>query len=865
MAPSPPKFALKFLRWFCRKDYLEEIEGDLIELFELQHTKSPTTAKRKFTWSVVRYFRPEFMKAFKGQHSNHIIMQQHNLKLTYRTFLRYKSSFFINLIGLATGLTCAILIFLWVMDELSIDKFHANDSRIYQVMLNHEEEGQLRTGPATPGLLAEALQQEVPEIQMAVEDSDPDWFGENFSLSISNGGKFFKASGKFAGANYFQFFSFDLKHGDPATVLSDKNSIVISEPLADKLFGTTEGVVGKTLQWQLLQYKIEATITGVFNDVPANSTLQFDFVLPFSFFKDMLGEGLHWNNFNVLTYVELAPGTNIKALNKKVTGFIKHKKEDSNVSPFLVKFSDLYLHGTYENGKPVGGRILYVKLFSIVGIFVLVIACINFMNLSTARASRRLKEIGVKKAFGAGRGNLVVQHISEALLMAMLALVLALVLVYILLPQFNAITGKVLILKLTPKFLLHIGSIIFFTGLLAGSYPALYLSGFKPVNIFKGKFNHSSGEAWTRKGLVVFQFVLSIILVACVFIVYKQIDYALNKNLGYDKDSLIRIPVEGKAANNIESFITGLKQVPGVVNVTATSHTFVKNGAYTTGVSWPGKSEDVILKFEQAHVYYDIIETLGMHMKEGRSFSRAYGDEQSKIIFNEAAIKAMGLKDPVGTTVRMWGEDKEIIGMVKDFNYASLHKEVEPMLFHFDTTSLPNIMIKIDSRHTRASLNNLTSWYREYNTGYAFDYVFLDKSYAAQYQAEERVSDLSRYFAGMAIIISCLGLFGLAAFTAERRQKEIGIRKILGASHRSIIALLSGDFTKMVIIAIVIGLPISYWATTLWLQEFAYRIDLCWWYFAVAGLSALIIAWLTVGIQIFKASTINPVQSLKDE
>lgn len=860
----PPKLAERLLLWFLRNDLAEEVQGDLEENFyKVAENKSVFRAKVNYWYQVIQYLRPFAIKNYSSK-SNYFIMYQHNLKLTYRNFLKYRSSFFINLIGLATGMACAFLIYLWVMDELSMDKFHSKDKQLYQVLLNHEENGILRTGPGTQGILGEALEQEVPEVILAVEDTDSKWFGENFVLS--NGEEFIKAAGKFSAADYFRLFSFGFKHGNPEDVLSDKKAIVITESLAQNLFGTTEGIVGKSIEWQLLQFKGQAEITGILKDLPRNSTEQFDFVLPFQIYKEVVGGDMNWGNYNTYTYVELAEGTDINQLNNKLAGFVKEKADWSNVTPFFKKYSENYLYGTYENGVVVGGRITYVKLFAIVAAFVLIIACINFMNLSTARASRRLKEIGIKKTLGAARKSLISQFIGEALLITLMAFIVAFLLVYLLLPQFNELTGKSLTLQMSPHLLFSILGIIFFTGLMAGSYPALYLSGFKPLNILKGKLNTSSfGEFWTRQGLVVFQFVLSIILVVSVLVVYKQIEYVQTTNLGYDRESVIKIPAEGKAVDNIQLFMSELKKVPGVINASATSHSVVQSSGYTTGIKWEGKDPDINIRFEQGRAYYDLIETLSIKLKEGRSFSNEFGDEKSKIIFNEAAIEVMGIEDPIGKIVNMWGDDKEIIGVTENWHFASLHNKVEPMLFHFDTEYLQHILIKIDGENIRQSIKNINSFYKSFNPGYALDYTFLDQNYQEQYVAEERISVLSRFFAGIAIIISCLGLFGLAAFTAERRQKEIGIRKILGAGNLKIISLLSGDFTKMVLVAIFIAIPASYLIAIIWLEKFAYKIELEWWFFAGAGVLALLIAWLTVSIQTVKAANINPVQCLKDE
>ncbi len=862
-AHTPPKLAIRLLQLFLRNDLAEEVLGDLDEKFQhIANNNSTRKAKLNYWYQVFNYIRPFALKHNRSN-SNYFIMYQHNLKLTYRNLLKYKSSFIINVIGLSTGLACALLIFLWVSDEVSMDKFHKKDQHLYQVFLNHDENGLLRTGPESPGIMAEALQQEIPEITMAVEDTPAEWFDENFSLS--DGENFIKAKGKFSGKDYFNLFNFPFKHGDPLRSLTDKSSIVITESLALKLFGTTENLLGKMVDYHLLHLKKQAQITGVIKDLPINSTIQFDFVLPFEVFKDIVGKGMHWGNYNAVTFVELASGTDVTSLNKKLGNFIKAKLEGSNVTPFVSKFSNNYLYGNYENGTQSGGRITYVKLFSLIGLFVLAIACINFMNLTTARASRRLKEIGVKKALGAQRSSLIVQFLSESVMVTVFSLLVAFGLVWTVLPQFNGITGKFLSLQFNTNLIVGTLGIALATGLLAGSYPALYLSGFKPINILKGKLNASFGDVWIRKGLVIFQFSLSIIMIVCVLVVYQQIEYIQSKNLGYDKENILSIPMEGQAVYNTEAFMTELKKVPGVINASCTSHTLVKSGSYTTGVTWPGKNPEVEIRFEQAAVYYGLIETLGIELLKGRSFSKEYASEDSKIVFNEAAINVMGLEDPIGKTVNLWGDDMVIIGVVKNFNYASLHSEVEPMLFRMNEEFYPYGFIKISGNDIATTIQNIENFYKKFNPEYAFEYTFLDQNFQAQYIAEARVSVLSRYFASIAIIISCLGLFGLAAFTAERRQKEIGVRKILGAGNLKIIGLLSNDFTKMVLTAILIALPIGYYISSNWLGTFAYHIQLKWWFFMLSGLLALTIAWLTISFQTIKAANVNPVNCLKDD
>ncbi|MBT30004.1 MAG: transporter permease [Thalassobius sp.] len=796
-------------------------------------------------------------------------MFRHHLLITFRNFKRFKSTFFINLAGLSTGLACVILIYLWVNDEMHVDKYHEHDSRLYTAMLNHEESTGINTGPGVPGVLADALVSEVPEIEMAVEDTDSQWFGNSFSISDGEiNQKFF---GKFASGDFFKLFSYKLIDGNKAQVLQDKNSIAISESAAMKLFNTTESVVGKTVDWHLLHVSGTATISGIFKDVPVNSSNQFDFVLPIAIYKDILGkDSFHWGNYNEYTYVLLKEDADVKALNAKVGDFIKKKIEWSNVELFFAKYSDNYLQGHYENGVQTGGRIIYVRLFSIVALFILAIACINFMNLSTARASRRLKEVGVKKAIGARRFDLINQYMSESVILSVIALLVSILMVSVLLPDFNQITGKQLTLNYDDQLILGLAAISLLTGILAGSYPALYLSRFKPIAVLKGaghsgKKGNGTGEMWARKGLVVFQFTLSIILIVSVLVVYKQIEFIQNTNIGFEKDNVIVFPSEGKATENIELTLNELEKIPGVKDASATAHSFVNSGSYTTGLDWEGKNPDSDVRFTNITGYFNLVETMGIQIKEGRSFSKDYANETEKLILNETAIEVMGLEDPIGKTVDLWGNDMEVIGIMKDFYAQSLHEKIPPTFMRLGSEFLPLVMVKIKAGTEAETLSQIESFYRAFNPGYPFDFKFLDQEFQAQYEAEKRVSQLSRYFAGIAILISCLGLFGLAAFTAERRLKEISIRKILGSSEWNIIYLLSNDFTKMVLTAIVIAIPVSYLIAQKWLESFATSIELEWWYFAVTSLLALLIAWFTVGLQTVKAAKVNPVQSLKSE
>ncbi len=487
------------------------------------------------------------------------------------------------------------------------------------------------------------------------------------------------------------------------------------------------------------------------------------------------------------------------------------------------------------------------------------------MNLFTAKASTRMKEVGIKKAIGAERKSLIVQYLSESVIISLISLLAALLLVEIFLPQFNNITGKHLSLNYSSGIIFAFLSIAVVTGLLSGSYPAFYLSRFKPIAVLKGKLNMPGGELWLRKVLVVFQFSLSIIFIAAVFVIYKQINFIQTKNLGYNKNNVLTFDKEGKAAASEGTFLKELRKVPGVENASSINTNLMGSFNTTGGVSWQGKNPKDIVQFETIDCDYDLIKTLDIKIKEGRAFSRDYGSDDKNIIFNQAAIDFMGIKDPVGKSIRLWGQDRKIIGVVNNFNFESLHEKIKPLFFILNPDRTMKFMVRIKPGNERETINNIKRFYAGFNPGFVFDYKFLDKDYQELYESEERVSALSKYFGVLAILISCLGLLGLAAFTAQRRIKEIGIRKVLGASESAIIYLLSKDFTKLILISMIIALPLSYFIIKTWLNSFAYRIYLNPLYLLGAAVLTLIIAWITVGTQAIKAAMINPSQCLRDE
>ncbi|ATP56433.1 transporter permease [Pedobacter ginsengisoli] len=791
-------------------------------------------------------------------------MFKHHLLLIYRNFKRYKSSFFINLIGLSAGLSCALLIYLWVNNEMQIDRFH--NERLYQVIQNEHLTDGVQTVEGTPGILAETMAKELREVETAVATSPGFWLGQ--SKVSANHKPAIKAAGKFAGPDFFKVFSYPLITGNKNEVLKGKKTVVISESIARKLFNSTD-VVGKEMVWSNTEMEAEnhAIISGVFKDTGANSSEQIDFLVSYDVLLGPEGNSGYrkWTNYGPSTFVILKKDADPVLFNTKIKDYLKTKGV-KDYTLFIRPFAESYLHNQFENGKVAGGRIAYVKLFSLIAISILIIACINFMNLSTAKASRRSKEVGIKKVMGAPRGSLILQYLSESMLLTIIAVFISLLAVELMLPQFNQITGKHLILQFSPALIFAIIGVTIFTGLLSGSYPALYLSGLKPSTALKGKLQLTAAALLTRQGLVVFQFAFSAILIVAVLIIYKQIEYIQESNPGYKKDNVLYFETNGKLRNNIDFVIDEVKKIDGVANASSIDRELLGDLSYTLGeFGWEGRNPKEVIKFQRADVNAGFIETLGIKMAAGRSFSKQYGADTSNIIINEAGIKAMRLKDPVGKIFKLWGNDMQIIGIIKDFHFESLHRKVGPMFIRYKPTHTNRIMVKIKAGKIKPVLEELQKFNTKYNPEYTFDYKFLDQDFQAQYMAETRVAILSRYFALLAIVISCLGLFGLTTFAAEKRFKEIGIRKILGASEFNVIYILSKDFTKPVLISILIALPVGYLLGKNWLNSFAYRIDLKLWFFIVSGFLAFIISLATVFFQALRAAKMSPIEAIKTD
>jgi len=779
------------------------------------------------------------------------------LKIAWRSLLKDRQFTLLNILGLSSGLICAVLIYLWVNDELQMDKFHKEE--VYQVMSNIKGDRGVNTLPQTQAMLADALKDEMPEVQYAAAVIYPSWWGET-TLSVKDVN--LKAVGYYAEKDYFNIFSYPLLQGNKDQVLTDKHTIVISKQLAMKLFHTTDNVIGKIIE---LQHESQFTVSGVY-DVPASSSIKHDYIIPFAVYMDQYPYLKEWGNLDPLTYVVLKKGADASQFNRKLAGFIKTKDKTSAITLFTRKYAAAYLYNKYENGVQAGGRIEYVRLFSIIAVFILLIASVNFMNLATARASRRLKEVGVRKVVGANRGLLIFQYLGESVMITFMALIITLIAVPFLLPLFNDVTGKQIALHFDPILLMTILGITLLTGLFAGAYPAFYVSGFNPVAILKGKLRASAGELWVRKGLVIFQFFVSVVFIVAVLVVYRQIRFIEKRNPGFNADNVVSFQLVSEVVRKTPPLLQSLRAIPGVVAASSMDHaSIIEDFGSTSDIIWEGKGPHDNVDFANIGVNYDMIETLGMEMSQGRSFNSRISADSTEIIFNEAAIKSMGLTDPVGKTVNMWGVKRKIAGVVKNFNFESLHENIKPFAMRLEPLQTYRVMVRIKAGREHETIAALKVAFEKYEPGVPFDYKFLDSEYQAQYIAESRLATLSAYAAGFTILISCLGLFGLAAFTAQRRYKEIGIRKVLGASEGNVIFMLSGDFLKLVLIAVAIAVPFAWWAMDRWLQGFAFHIQLGPDVFLIAAVATVLVTLGTVSYQAVRAAWVNPVKSLKTE
>jgi predicted permease len=791
-------------------------------------------------------------------------MIRNYLKIAWRNLVRNKVHTFINIAGLSVGLVCSLLILLWVQNELSVDSFYKNSDRLYSVYERQYFDHKINGSYNTPGPTADQMKKVMPEVEHAVSLG----FGQNNTFQVGN--KILKQQGSSASAEYFNIFSFKLLQGNAQTALNSPVSLAISRKMAEDFFGSPQAAIGKTIRYENSK---NFKVTAVFENLPKNSSQKFDYLVNWYNFLQENNWALDWGNQGPSTIVMLKQGTNPAQFEKKIIHFLDtYNNTNRKTATFIIDLGmqpirEQYLHGSFDNGKISGGRIEYVRIFSIVAVFILLIACINFMNLTTARSVKRAKEIGVRKVVGAVRSTLVKQFISESLLITSLSVMISLLLLVVLLPVFNQVTQKQIELPFNQAgFWIKVVCITLVTGLVSGSYPALFLSSFNPVKVLKGTLKLDSGTTLFRKGLVIFQFVLSIILITGTIVVSRQINYIQSKNLGFDRENLIYVPLEGDLAHKYDLFKEQALTLPGIQSVTRMTNAPTNIQNSTGGVDWIGKDQTVNIQFTQTSVGYDFVKTMKLTMLQGRDFSKNFPTDTVGLILNEAALKRIGYKNPIGQPLTFWGRKSKIIGVIKDFHFSSMHEEIMPLIIRSRADEIyGNILIRTQPGKTRAALASMEKLCKQINPAYPFTYTFSDDEYQKLYQNEQIVGRLSNGFAFLAIFISCLGLLGLAMFTAEQRFKEIGIRKVLGASVSSLFTLLSSEFLVLVVIALLIASPIAWYATGKWLQGFAYRTPVQWWVFALSGGVIIMIALATVSFQAAKAALINPIKSLRSE
>jgi len=790
-------------------------------------------------------------------------MLKNYFRIGWRAIRNNKAFSLINILGLALGLTCSLLIFLWVQDERSMDNFHANGDRLYAVFERVYVDGNINGGYNTPGPLAPELRRLIPEIEYASGSAMPD------KLSFEAADKIIKMEGGFADSDYFKMFSYPLLEGSPLTALNSPVSVAISEKMAKQFFGSAATALGKAIR---CENKKDLSVTAVFADCPRNVSQKFDFLINWPTLQELNPSIKNWNVNGPNTQLLLKPGADPMAVRMKIKKFLdaynKEQTASYRIELDMQPFGDGYLHSNFKNGRIEGGRIEYIGIFSLVAVFILLIACINFMNLTTALSGKRAKEIGVRKVAGALRFSLVRQFLGEALFITSLSVVLSLIGVSLLLPLFNQWTGKQIELPVTDSyFWVGLAALTMVTGLIAGSYPAVLLSSFKPIRVLKGTLLFSQTAGMLRKGLVVFQFVLSIVLIVGTLIISKQVNYVQQINLGYNRQDLLYIPLDGELASKFELFSQLALNTPGVESMSRISTQSPSNiENQIGGVFWEGKDPNATPMFTQAATGYDFVKTMDLQLLQGRDFSRDFPSDSVGYLVNESALKIINYKNPIGRPLTQWGKKGRIIGVLKDFHYASLHEPIKPLIIRMAAAgNYGSALVRTEPGKTPQALAGLEKIAKTLNPKFSFTYSFSDEEYQRLYKSEQMVNRLSNVFATLAIFISCMGLLGLAMFTAERRAKEMSIRKVLGARATALFTLLSREFILLVLLALVIATPIAWLSMNDWLLNFAYHINIEWWIFGLAGAMAILIALATVSFQAIKAALVNPMKSLRSE
>jgi ABC-type antimicrobial peptide transport system permease subunit len=784
-------------------------------------------------------------------------MFKNYFKIAFRNLSRNRGFTFLNITGLVVGMAGAMLIGLWIIREVSVDRFHKDGEQIYQAWNEDTIDGEIWNWDSTPKPLGPVLVQDYPEIINMTRKSFPSDFIYKSGLK--------KLMGKsvFVDSSFLQMFSFPMLEGDIETALDEPSSVIITQNMAKKLFGDEEAL-NRVVR---VENRMELKVTGVLKNLPNNTSFDFEALIPWSLMVQIGYSDNNWGNNSISTFAQVKEGVNIESLNQKIINVKKEHLAESTTEVFLYPLEDLYLKSEFKDGVPVGGIIDSVKMFSLIGLLIIIIACINFMNLSTARSEKRAKEVGIRKLSGARKGMLVTQFMMESFIITSFSAMIAIILVQLTLVPFNNLIGIELAIPYSsPELWFSILGFILITATLAGSYPAFYLSAFQPVKVLKGTFKKAKSAFSPRKVLVVSQFTFAIILIASTIIIKQQIEHVQNRAKGYDADQLIYHNLNQEIGKGFLSFREEALKLGLAEGITKSMSPITENWSNTDGMDWEGKNEDSRVLIKRFAADIRPVELFGLTLIEGRDIDvTKYATDSSAVILNETALKLMGFEDPIGQEIYDDGKWR-VVGVVKDFIHGSPFETINPLVIESSNTWFASFHIKLNSDlSTKENLTSLTTLFNKHYPEIPFEYEFIDEAFAKDFRSQERLADLTTLFSGLAILISCLGLFGLSAYAAEQRSKEIGVRKVLGASVARILVLLSSDFVKLVVIALVIAIPVSWYFMSEWLLNFDYRTSISADVFILTAIVALTIAIVTVIGQAYRTANLNPVNSLKDE
>jgi len=849
MKTKSPKIAHWLLRFVLKKEERIHRIGDFEEVFQnTAENDGRFSAWKWYWWQVIRSI-PKLISNSLFWSFNMLI---NYLKIAIRQFKKQKSYSIINIAGLSLGMVCTIIIFLWVQDELNYDRFHVNSNELYRVV-SEENSGRMWTVTSIP--VAPTLKKDYPEIINSTRCNP------TFNL-ITKGDKKFDEKGAFVDPSFFQMFSFPFLEGNQVNVFSNPNSIIVTKKFAEKYFGE-ESPIGQTVK---LENQSQYTITGIIK-IPHNSHIRYNYFLPFNLFIQRDRDPSNWGRFQLFTYVQLQKDIQFQLVEDKISNLINQHNPKSNAKLRLQPLNKIHLYGLND-----GGPIQYIYIFSIIAIFILIIACINFMNLTTARSSSRAREVGMRKVIGAEKKSLITQFLGEAILFCVIAFFLALIFTYLLLPSFNTLAGKQLSLNLFYNNNMLIGflGIIIITSILAGSYPAFFLSSYRSIEILHGSLipiKTGKKKALFRKGLVLIQFSISIFLIFSTIVISKQLNFIQNRNLGYNSEQVLYFQLRGDLNSKYKTIKNEILNNPEVISATAISELPTGIWRSYNGLIWEGQQSDQDVETNMVSVDFDFFKTFGTKMVEGRTFSRSFpSDVSESYILNETAVKAMEIKSPVGKSFE-WVDKGNIIGVVKDFHFRSLHEKINPLFMLIDPSRFGYICAKIntDNSNLHKTISHVQSVWEKFAPEFPFEYHFLDEEFEFMYKTERRTSKIINYFSSLAIFISCLGLIGLTSFSSAQRTKEIGIRKVFGASVSRLVSLLSKEFTILIIFSNIVALPLAYFVGNKWLHNFTFRTNVGLEPFIISAFLILTISLLTISSQTVKAARANPIKSLKYE